>query len=146
MLDLTYGVHPAALAVLHLLAPRLPPEGYEHVQIGCTPLYNGRERGLCLSVLNGSRLLLFFAEDRCSDDLFVWEEIYDPASDIDRILMGCDRPPAGVPGSAFALNPPTAKDLTRRGYESRKFFPWNDLVGVARALEARVTEFLGESR
>ena len=126
MLDLTYGIHPSALAVLHILAPRLPPDGFPD-SVVCAPLFNGRERGIGLSVWNGRRsLLLFFAEDRCSDSLFLWEERSN--------------------GMLGGLNPPTVANLTNSGYESRKFYAWDDIMGIVRDIEARIAEFLAEGK
>lgn len=86
--NLTFGLEPQAMAILHMLAGREPsfarwdPE-FKHydVRIETFPWYNGRERGIALVVhrnygCSGPCLILTFGECRNSDDIFVeqWEQ------------------------------------------------------------------------
>ncbi len=77
----------------------------DHIDISTAPLYNCRERGICLRVgvdfgdLDSRRpkLLIFFAEHRNIDSLIVWWDEVD---------------------GAF-LNPPTISDFSEESYKSR---------------------------
>ncbi len=52
-------------------------EDLDGIVIKTFPLYNGRERGACITIdmyRSGPTLLLFFAAHRSTDSLFVWWE------------------------------------------------------------------------
>ena len=85
--DLTFGLNPQALAILHMLAGRDPEfadyeNGHYDFHMKTFPWYNGRERGICLvvspSYVGAPRALhIAFGEDRRSDAIFVdvWEDV-----------------------------------------------------------------------
>ena len=109
MIDTRLNLSPQALALLAALAEdneqifedALTSQGH----ITTTALYNGRERGVCLSVETRPgatcRLLVFFAEDRKSDALFVQKSV------------------------SFKMwnDPPAIEDFSEISYKDRKHVP-----------------------
>jgi len=83
--DLTLGVKPAAAAVLALL--QREPDFADHsgsrylVEVGTRAWYNGRERGVSLTVQTDvsdkKHLVITFGECRSSDDIFVDHWVVD---------------------------------------------------------------------
>ena len=84
--DLTFGLSPQSLAILHLLAQRETEfaeveGGHYKVHIETTPWYNGLERGVALQIFRGWNSfgpcrVIVFGERREDDKIFV--EYWDP--------------------------------------------------------------------
>jgi len=82
--DPTFGLTAQSLTVLHALAGwdldniigRLPDEEKRHWETHTYPMYNGRERGICITfgkwISTNCRILhIFFSECRNSDNIVV---------------------------------------------------------------------------
>lgn len=104
--DSSFGLSGQSLAILAVLAQTPPkfadyePETGYDIRIGTFPWFNGREKGVCLTIsLPSSRCcrVIAFGEDRASDAIFVehWdqmtpfnaptvEEREDQAEDVER--------------------------------------------------------------
>ena len=126
-IDLSFNLSSKAEALLKLLEDNVECvilDAYEgvsvavddldHLEIRTAPLYNCRERGICLCVSvsvdsPSPRLLIFFAEHRNSDGLIVlWDEVNE----------------------AF-LNPPTINDFSEESYKKRIESCGDDLAKAA---------------
>lgn len=108
--DLTLGLNNQALAVLQVLSGLEYPRGKEDLRIRTYALYSGREKGFVLEVTRDYRkcLHIFVAENRSSDDIFVWSE---------------DRHDVG-------LDPPTISQFSEESYANRVEFRYLDISGV----------------
>lgn len=122
--DLTFGIHPSAIAVAHLLGdfyydikgehPNVFDEKFmddfqSSVVFKTFPFYNGRENAICITfstyMQSNKTLHVVFGENRNSDSIFVDTWV----------------------GSA-PFNSPTVADFTDEAYEKRKFFPLKDIM------------------
>jgi hypothetical protein len=131
MIDLTLNIHPQAMALLHALSDideQLEFDSdvlYKDCRIKTSALYNGRERGICLTVqktLRDNKVLgFFFTECRNSDQLFVQVETMKTS-----------------------INPPTVADLTEGGYKNRKTFQEWNVNGARNYIFARIKKYLVE--
>lgn len=97
LVDLSFGIQWKALAILaYLREHKVRDLESMNMAITCSPLYNGRERGICLDTPDG---FVFFGEARNTDQIFVWTE-----------------------RCSARINPPTVDRLTDDGYRSRRCF------------------------
>jgi hypothetical protein len=97
--------------------------------INTAALYNGRERGICLTVhsyrINNPCSLkcfqIFFSEHRSSDNMFVmsWKGTVD-------------------------TNPPTIKDIPDEAWDSQKFFNWGQYHETAYYIKDLVENYIRE--
>lgn len=88
--DLTFGLSPQSLAILHLLARRETEfaefsSGHYKVHIETTPWYNGLEKGVALQVYRGWKKggpckVIVFGECREDDQIFIehWDQPDSP--------------------------------------------------------------------
>jgi len=88
--DLTFGLSPQALAILHLLSQRETEfaeleSGHYKVCIETTPWYNGLEKGVALQIFkgwdpSGPCRIIVFGERREDDGIFVeyWDQSEPP--------------------------------------------------------------------
>jgi len=108
-LDKTFGIHPQAFAIAKLI----------HFSTGrpvhWSPFYNGRERGICLSV---GKKTWVFGKHRNSDQLFL-DRIQDSKSD-------------------YQLNPPILQDMTDKIYCNRQFFRYDEAQKVANTIMSEI--------
>lgn len=133
----TFGLSGVSLAILALMdtfeVGELTKE--EKVQIDFridirnSAWYNGREKGVCITVSDFEKtLIITFGEGRNSDSIFVdtWE----------------------IKGGL--LNPPTVADFTDEAYENRIYFKYNEIREATRHIEtlviARVDKILKDYR
>ena len=120
--DPSFGIRPKALAIANMLNYREPlyapyqkfrdGEVYKvDVKFYSSPLYNGRERGICITMSIGfsdkDAISFWFDENRNSDGIFV-QEI-----------------------NPNLLNPPTLEDTTEEHYSSRKWFDPDGIVDAS---------------
>ena len=97
-------------------------EELEDLEIETFPLYNCRERGICLVVhvhRPGPKLLLFFAEHRNTDSLFVWWE------EVEKVF----------------LNGPTIEAFSDHSYRNQIEHFGDDLVKAARFICEKIGAF-----
>jgi hypothetical protein len=131
-----FHIHSTALAIFALLnsfeVSGLTVDEGDHIRysvdIHSYPWYNGRERGICLTIAYRSKQLnITFGEVRNSDSIFVdvWE-------------------------TATTFNPPTSDDFTAEAYEQRNYFRYDEHYKASRFIqelvEARVNDCLKEYR
>jgi len=134
-INLSFDLSPQALALQTSLAHRVHTDVIglngsiaerKHLLIDTAPLYNGRERGICLTVrassAAGPSLLIFFAEGRGSDNLIVRSCLSN------RIFM----------------NPPTIADLTGESYHNEKSFDEWDIRGAGDCILYLIHDFWTE--
>ncbi len=107
--DSTFGVKSVALSVAHLVD--LDRRGFEGLtNITWSPFYNGRERGVCLTVranFHKPGIAIVWGEHRSSDDIYV----------------------DTFPVDSF-MNPPTMASFTEEIYNLRKTFRYNEVYKV----------------
>jgi hypothetical protein len=119
MIDTNFGVQPVAMSILYALKAE---ESYTFgdARVETSPLYNGRERGVCVTVhSHGLRTLcVVFGENRTSDDIFV--------TTFERKL---------------AINPPTCSDIPEEAYKARKHFNSGKLA--VEHIQTTIQAFLG---
>jgi hypothetical protein len=122
-INLNLDICPQALAVLEALKRTGVHQFPAAIQVW--PIFNGRERGLCLEVRheNNARqaLLLLFGEDRSTDDIFVQEVVTS------RVLR----------------NGPSLDDFTEASYNNRAYFSYLDVkAAVSHIIAHRIPHFL----
>lgn len=130
--DNTFNISDTALGVAALIGnveiSRISEEekGFLNYSIitRSTPFYNGRERGICISILcftYSRQLNIVFGEQRNSDNIFldVWE-------------------------SHVTTNPPTVENFTDEAYDKRQYFGHNEHYNVAREVEKIIKSFYKE--
>ena len=107
-IDLNLSINPQAWAILNGLSHHLGDtlqHDYPNATVRTHALYNGRERGIVLTVSKVSKhpatLLVFFGEDRKSDQGFVWTTVVE----------------------GMMLDPPVTDDFSADSYSERKQFP-----------------------
>lgn len=127
--DLALDIHPQAWAVLHLLQS-LNVEIPDDVRIRTSALYNGRERGIVVTVkeLCAVRgLHAFFAEGRGSDQILlaVWET---DEADIN--------PPSKLPEAAW-------QDVDKHGY-GRQYFKYDQAMKVAGLVAVLIERYVAK--
>lgn len=119
-IDPTFRLNTQALAILPLLQRRLEEfPRCPDAELRTFPWYDGRERGICLCfqpILNQPCLLLFFAEARSSDQIFV----------------------ASWQTERLAFNPPTPESLPTEVYDTRVYFSYGQFVDVVEYLVSRL--------
>lgn len=104
-LDRTFGIQSQAFSIAKLISFS---SGFP---VHWSPLYNGRERGICLSV---GKKAWVFGEHHNSDALFL-DRIPDEKSD-------------------YRLNPPVLQNMTNKAYCNRQFFRYDEMQKVADAI------------
>jgi hypothetical protein len=107
--DLTFSVHPVALAVAHLVNTWEVSEETA-AKMRTSAWYNGRERGICVEI---EGLFVVWGECRASTKIFVDTWVQEPRS-------------------GFGMNPPTWCDQPKASYEERKYFGPGQLRKAAR--------------
>lgn len=136
LFDPTFGIHPKAIAVAHLLGdleikldhikdPELKSKINHLIDVRTFPFYNGREQGIC--IMTGSFFniqeaqLVVFGEHRNSDSIFVdvWKE---------------KRP----------FNNPDVSMFSNEAYNKRKFFSYNQIVETADFVRDAVEDYIKE--
>ena len=125
LVDKSLGISEQAYAVLQGLA-RQYIEVPDNVLVKTRAWYNGRERGIVLSLspigegAPYSQLNIAFGECRNSDQIFLdkWDKY-------------------------TGVNPPTVADFTEEGYANRQYFAYMDIVGVTEKIKEMVEEFCG---
>jgi hypothetical protein len=124
MLDTNFGVQPVAMSILYALKAKAEESRtFEDARgVETSPLYNGRERGVCVTVRShGLRTFcVVFGENRNSDDIFV--------TTFERKL---------------ALNPPTCSDIPEEAYKARKYFKPVDVTIAVEHIQTAIRAFLG---
>jgi hypothetical protein len=116
LVDITFGLKPQALALLHYLADNdiefylKDEEDAAGYKTRTFPSYNGRERGVCLEVSNfrspscNNTLYIVWGDVRTSDEIFVQHWVQA--------------------GSVY--NYPASESYPESSYELRKTFPCGD--------------------
>jgi hypothetical protein len=139
--DTSFNIKAPALAALHLLAARdkmdLVPthlvkklaEHKHRIQAETFPVYNGRERNVCLVLSyaldrENRKLLLMFGEVRNSDGNFLQKQ--------------------KIFGSPFVYDQPTMKDFTDESYIERLHFDHGRFDQLIAAILGAAQEFYGE--
>ena len=129
LIDMSLGISEQAYAVLQGLR-RLQIEVPDGVGVQTRAWYNGRERGIALSLYQYSgktiqeshndQLNITFGECRNSEQIFVDHWV-------------------GYTG----FSPPTVENFTEEAYNNRQYFPYMDIVGVTEKIKEMVDEFCG---
>jgi hypothetical protein len=115
--DLTLGINPVASHILAVLNAGWPSEMEGVFRVETSAWYNGRERGICLTVTPKERrdvLYITFGECRNSDQIFV-----------DRWTSGA------------LFNPPTVHDHPEErdlAYMNRFYFPQTALLSSVKSI------------
>jgi len=121
--DLTFNIHPVALAIANLIYINLDDEISDEdkfiVTVNTTAWYNGRERGICLSIydIQFKGIFIVFGENRSSDNIFV-----------------------DVCKYKGSINPPQWEDLTDAAYNKRKFFSYNQIYEATEYIQDIIKE------
>lgn len=120
-IETNLSLNPQALALLHLLAGH--DFDVESYRLRAAALYNGRERGVVLTVsgtVQKECLHIFWAESRRSDDLvvFIWRA--EPA----------------------AVNPPTVGDIPESCLGHQERFQYADLRKARDCVVSAVEAYL----
>lgn len=92
------------------------------IDIRTRPLYNGRERGICLIVtpheILGESLLIFFAETRGGENAFIQHHVTNTPS-----------------------NPPTMSNFTTESYQDRTYYKESQLAKAAKDICKLIGKF-----
>jgi hypothetical protein len=134
--DLTFGIHPSALAVANLIGdfyyeiedehPGIFEDEFkEHfvnnlLEFKTFPFYNGREKAICIvmqSMYQSKALHIVFGENRNSDDIF-----------IDSWVGPLD------------FNSPNVNDLTDETYKKRKYFGLRDVYKAVEHINVKLVD------
>ncbi len=128
--SLTHNINQVSLAILALLQGEVDfpyedwPEDFDHqFEIETSVFYNGRERGICLTVKNyrsedGKILVVTWGENRNSDSIFVADWI-----------------------QKNSINPPTLVDMPDKAYDQRQYFTYDAIYPAIYHIRKLIVDF-----
>lgn len=123
MIDLQLDICPVAWSILHLVKDQSRFD--QHVNITTSAWYNGREKGICLTVFNHKKVkssIITFGKVKNTDSIFIdsWE----------------------INGGL--LNPPTVSDFNDEAYSNRKYLNYDKIYEAAQLVIESISKVIND--